>query len=419
MSAPERSILRRAAWIATLADGGPGPRRGRAMGALGIVHDASVVLEGDRIAWVGPDAQLTGRGAELEIDCRGLGIVPAFVDSHTHAVWSGNRLDELEARLSGADYEQILAAGGGILSTVRQTRSTAEDELVRQSLVRLRRMRACGTTSFEIKSGYGLDLETELRQLRAARRLATDHGFRVRTTCLAAHAVPAEARADPAARAAFVDRICGEILPAVAGESLADYCDVFCDRGAFDVDESRRVLLRARELGLGLRVHANELGHTGGAGLAAELGACSADHLLHLDAAERSALARAGVIATLLPGTSLVLGKTFADGRALIDAGVPVAVATDCNPGSCPLENLGMVMGLACFGCRLSPAEALTAVTHNAAVALGLDTEVGRLAPGLAADLLVLDADDYRSLIAQAGSPVIRHVFSAGRRIEA
>jgi imidazolonepropionase len=291
-----------------------------------------------------------------------------------------------------------------------------EDELLAQSRVRIARMRRAGTTTFEIKSGYGLDLETELRQLRVARRLA-DEGFRTKTTCLAAHAVPEEARGSDAARAAFIERICAEVLPAVVHEGLADYADVFCDRGAFTPEESRKVLGRAQALGLALRVHANEFGHTGGAHVAAELGARSADHLLHLDDDERRALREAGVVATLLPGTSLVLGKPYADGRALVRAGVPVAVATDCNPGSCAFENLAMVLALACYGNRLSPAEAVCAATHNAAASLDLAHEVGSVAPGFSADLLIVDTPDYRDLVYHAGSPLLAAVLQGGELV--
>jgi imidazolonepropionase len=279
-------------------------------------------------------------------------------------------------------------------------------------------MRSCGATTFEIKSGYGLDLESELRQLRVARRLRDEAGFRIKATCLAAHAIPEEARGSEDARAGFIDRICTQILPAVVGEGLADYADVFCDRGAFTKAEASKVCEAALRLGLELRLHANEFGHTGGAELAAELGARSADHLLYLSDDERAALREAGVVATLLPGTSLVLGKPYADGRALVDAGVPIAVATDCNPGSCALENLAVVLGLACYGCKLTPAEAITATTHNAAASLGLADEVGRLAQGLSADLLVIASDDYRDLVYHAGSPLVREVWSRGQRVD-
>jgi imidazolonepropionase len=406
------------ATVLTLA-GAAGPRAGKAMSELGRIEHGSVAFdEGGAIAWVGPHRELPAAFAALEqIDVRGKTVMPGLVDPHTHLVYGGDRKDEMELRIGGADYEHIFAAGGGILSSVRQTRALAEDQLYAQSWARADRMRRSGTTTFEIKSGYGLELATELTQLRVARRLASEGGFRVRTTCMAAHAVPAEARGSDEARARWLDTICDEILPAVAAERLADFADVFCDRGAFDVDESRRVLLAARALGLGLRIHANELGPTGGARLAAELGAASADHLLWLDDADRVALREAGVVATLLPGTSLVLGKPFADGRALVQAGVPVAIATDCNPGSCAFENLAMVLALACYGCRLAPAEAICAATHNAAASLGMDNSVGSLQPGRRGDVLVLATDDVRDLVYRAASPLLEQVWQDGRRV--
>ncbi|HLT36400.1 MAG TPA: imidazolonepropionase [Enhygromyxa sp.] len=414
--------LTRAAQLLTLA-GDPGARAGAAQGQLSILEHATIVLDRDRIAWLGSHAEFLARheAGELSVDtihdCAGAVIMPALVDSHTHLVWAGHRRDELELRLRGVDYEQIFAAGGGILSSVRQLEAASEQQLYEQSLRRIERMRACGATSFEIKSGYGLSLEAELRQLRVARRLGDEAGFRIKTTCLAAHAFPERARASEADRAAYVDEIVEVILPAVVAEGLADYADVFCDRGAFTKQEAARVLDKAVALGLSLRLHANEFGHTGGAELAAEYGAASADHLLHLSDDERAALRDAGVIATLLPGTSLVLGKPHADGRALIDAGVAVAVATDCNPGSCALENLALVLALACYGCKLTPAEAIVATTHNAAVSLGLAEQVGRLAVGMSADLLVLTTDDYRDLVYHAGSPLVREVWSRGHRV--
>lgn len=411
-------VLRSASRLYTLADGpGDRPRAGAEMAALGVRERFAVVIRDGVITHVGPDAELRGEhvpAGARELDCRGRAVLPALVDSHTHLVWGGDRRDELEMRLAGADYEAIFAAGGGILSSVRRTRALSDDDLFAESLRRLRRMLRSGTTALEVKSGYGLDLQTELRQLRVARRLARETGVRIKTTCLAAHALPAELRDRPEGRAEFVARVCDEILPAVDREGLADFVDVFCDRGAFTPDETRTILARAQALGLPIRLHANEFGHTGGALLAAEFRARSADHLLYLNDDERAALKAAGVVATLLPGTSLVLGKPFADGRALVRAGVPVAVATDCNPGSCALEVLSLVLALACYGNRLSPAEAVTAATHNAAASLGLHGERGRVEPGLVGDLLVLETDDVRDLVYHAGSPLLAAVVHAG-----
>jgi imidazolonepropionase len=418
---PGDLVLRSVSRLYTLADGPPDrPRAGAEMAALGVRERYAVVIESGEIIHVVPDAELREEhvppGAR-ELDCHGRAVIPALVDSHTHLVWGGDRRDELEMRLAGADYEQIFAAGGGILSSVRRTRALSDDDLFEQSLTRLRRMLRSGTTALEIKSGYGLDLQTELRQLRVARRLSQETGVRIKTTCLAAHALPAELRDRPEGRAEFVARVCDEILPAVHREHLADFVDVFCDRGAFTPDETRAILQRAQSLHLPIRLHANEFGHTGGALLAAEFHARSADHLLYLNDDERAALRGAGVVATLLPGTSLVLGKPFADGRALVRAGVPVAVATDCNPGSCALEVLSLVLALACYGNRLSPAEALTAATHNAAASLGLADERGRIEPGLRGDLVILETDDVRDLVYHAGSPLIDRVIHAGEPV--
>jgi len=419
--------LTRASQLLTLVtntgDDDTAARAGAAMAELGIVEQGTIVFDEDAITWVGPHAEFLAKheAGELPVDaihdCAGAVIMPALVDPHTHLVWAGDRRDELELRLRGADYEQIFAAGGGILSSVRQTEAASEQQLYAQSLARIERMRACGATTFEIKSGYGLSLELELRQLRVARRLRDEAGFRIKATCLAAHAFPERARASPLARANFINEICEVILPAVVAEGLADYADVFCDRGAFTKAEADQVLTKAAALGLDLRVHANEFGHTGGAELAAEHRAKSADHLLYLNDHERQALREAGVVATLLPGTSLVLGKPYADGRALIDANVPVAVASDCNPGSCAFENLAMVLALACYGCKLTPAEAVVATTHNAAASLGLSASLGRLAPSMSADLLVLATDDYRDLVYHAASPLVREVWSRGHRV--
>jgi imidazolonepropionase len=412
------TVLVAATQALTLADGPKDrPRAGPAQAELGLRSELSVVMQDGVITWIGPESQRPAIPGATELDCRDKAVMPALIDSHTHLVWGGDRKDELELRLGGADYEHIFAAGGGILSSVRQTRALGDDELLAESAARLRRMQRCGTTTVEIKSGYGLDLATEQRQLRIARRLAQETGARIRTTCLAAHALPAELRGSPEGRAEFLRRVCEQILPAIAAEQLADYCDVFCDRGAFTQGESRQILLAAQALGMRPRLHANEFGHTGGALLAAELGALSADHLLHLDDDERAALRDAGVIATLLPGTSLVLGKPFADGRALVRAGVPVAVASDCNPGSCALESLALVLALACYGNKLSPAEALCAVTHNAACSLGLAHELGRLEVGMSADVLVLATPDYRDLVYHAGSPLIAAVYQRGVRL--
>ena len=412
------TVLVEPAQLLTLADGPRDrPRAGAAQAELGLRTNHSVILDGERITWVGPKRSARERlararsTAAARLSCR--------LWSTATRTWCGAAIARTSSSCASAaptTSRSSRRAAGSSRACVRPGAST-DDELLAQSRVRLERMRRSGATSFEVKSGYGLDLETELRQLRVARRLAEETGARVRTTCLAAHALPAELRDSPAGRVEFVRRVCEDILPAVAAAGLADFCDVFCDRGAFTPDETRQILLAARALGILPRLHANEFGHTGGALLAAELGALSADHLLHLDDAERGALRDAGVVATLLPGTSLVLGKPFADGRALVKAGVPVAVATDCNPGSCALESLAMVLALACYGCKLSPAEALCGATHNAACSLGLADEVGRIDVGMSADLLMLATGDYRDLVYHAGSPLISAVYQRGQQV--
>lgn len=429
------TVFRNAAQIVS-ATPGAAPKVGAAQSQLQSYEGAALCVEHGRIVWLGPEAELapflrrhqeqlqnspasskaSPKASVQEIDARNKVIIPGFVDPHTHVVWAGDRRDEMQMRIAGADYEAIFAAGGGILSSVRQTRATGEEELFQQSLRRVQRMRAMGTTALEIKSGYGLDLETEMMQLRVAGRLR-DQGFRIRRTCLAAHAIPESHRGDEGKRAEFIDLICEEILPQVAAQKLAEDCDVFCDRGAITPDESLRILKRGQELGLRPCVHANELGHTGGAEVAAQIGARSADHLLYLNDAERQVLAKSKVIATLLPGTSLVLGKHYADGAALIEGGVAVALATDCNPGSCPMENMALALALACHGCKLSPAQALVAATHNAAAVLGMSDHLGRLEAGLSADLLLLDCDDYRDLVYHLGSTLVDSVWVGGEAV--
>lgn len=395
--------------------GSASARKGAALRDLAITKNQDIWIRDGIIVGIGPRPETLAQEDVDEIDCRGRCVMPGLIDSHTHVVWGGNRRDELEQRLAGADYETIFAQGGGILSSVQQTRARSEEQLLHESVVRVQRMIASGTTALEIKSGYGLELETEMRQLRVAKAIAQNLDLSVATTCLAAHAIPPEARKNDASRAAYIETVCHEILPAVKAENLATFVDVFCDRGAFNVQETRKICQQAQQLGFAVRLHANELGHTGGAQLAVEMGAHSADHLLYLHDDDRRALANAGVITTLLPGTSMVLDKNFADGRALVEAGCAIAIASDCNPGSCAIESLSLVLALACYGCKLTPAEAICATTHNAAVSLGWQTRMGRIEQGLDANLLILASDDYRDLIYHAGSPLIEHVIIRGK----
>ncbi len=393
------------------------PRKGPQQAELGLIAQGAVAVKDGLILAVGPGDLATHRGPQTQvIDARDAVVTPGLVDAHTHLVFAGDRAAEYEMRLAGAGYLAIMAAGGGIMSTVRATRAATEDELAAGMRPRLARMLAHGTTTVEVKSGYGLSTADELKSLRAVRRLAaaadTGHGPRLAPTFLGAHAVPAEyaGRAD-----AYVRLLVEETLPAVVAEGLAESCDVFCDEGAFDAAQARTVLEAARALGLPARLHANEFAQIGAAALAAELHALSADHLLVLAPDEIAALAAAGVVAVLLPGTALGLGH-LAPARDLIAAGVPVALATDCNPGTCYCENLALMLALACTAMKMQPAEALVAATINSAWALGPQwaARVGSLEPGKLADLVIWDAPDYRHLPYHYGVNLARQVIVDG-----
>lgn len=389
----------------------PGPRRGPQMSDLGLVRDGAVAIQGGRIAAVGAARDLEAWQARQVLDAGGRVVIPAFVDPHSHVLYAGARIDEFEARLRGASYQEIMAAGGGIMSTVRATRAASDEELLSQTSRRLARMLAQGTATAEVKTGYGLDLESELRCLRLIRTLGERQPVRLVPTFLGAHAVPAEyaGRAD-----AYVEAVTEEMLPRAVG--LAEYCDVFCDEGAFSLTQAERILRRARALGLGVKVHADEFASLGAAGLAVELGAASADHLMVTPAQERGRLAASGVAAVLLPATSFGLGSArYADGRAWVDAGAIVALATDCNPGTAPCESMPFVIALACRMLGLTPAEAVVAATLNAAYAVGRAGEVGSLAPGKRADLVILDAEDYRELAYRFGASPVQTVIVGGR----
>ncbi len=392
----------------------PAPRRGLAMSDLGIVPHGAVAIAGGRILAAGPENAVRSRyEADDELDAGGRVVMPGFVDPHTHLIYAGDRIDEFELRLRGATYMEIMAAGGGIRSTVRATRAASDDEILSQTRRRLRRMLAHGTTTAEVKTGYGLDPENELRLLRLIRTLDDSQPVRLVPTFLGAHAVPPEfdGRAE-----AYADLVEG-MLPQVRG--LAEYCDVFCDEGAFTLAQTERILRRARELGLGLRVHADEFASLGATRLAVELGAASADHLVVTTEDDRALLAASGVGAVLLPGTAFGLGKkSYADGRSWVDAGAIVALATDCNPGTAPSESMPFIIALACRALGLTPAEAIVAATLNAAYCLNRAHEVGSLVAGKSADLLILDAGDYRELAYRFGTNPVGTVMVAGRICE-
>lgn len=375
------------------------------------ITDAVVAVDGDTIAFAGPAGDAPDQGNRMLVECEGAAVMPGFVDAHTHLVFAGDRSDEFALRLAGESYAEIAAAGGGILSTVTATRAADEDELFTLAAERVRRMIRSGTTTVEIKSGYGLDTETELRLLRVARRVGDELPVTVKTTFLGAHSVPREFASD---RAGYIDLLLEEMLPAAAG--LADYCDVFVEQGVFSVDEARQVFIAARSKGLEPRVHADQLSPSGGAALAAELGAASADHLDHASEHDAAAMARAGVAAVLVPGASYTLRSPQAPGPMLWDAGVTVALATDCNPGTSYFESMGLAISLAVVQMGLTVDQAIWAATRGGALSLGLEDR-GLLAPGYRADLLVLDAPSPAHIPYRPATQLVSHVVANGELI--
>jgi imidazolonepropionase len=380
---------------------------------LGTIRDGAVAARGGRIVWIGPtdDARhLKLAAGATELDAARRCVIPGFVDPHTHLVWAGSRADEWEMRLAGATYEETASRGGGILSTTRATREAPDETLRLLARGRLDAMLRHGTTTAEAKSGYGLDRDTELRTLRLVRELNQGHPVDLVPTFLGAHAVPPEFQAD-----AYVDFVCEQVLPAVAGEGLAEFCDVFCERGAFTPEQSRRVLEAGKRHGLRPKIHADEFSDLGGAQLAVEVGATSADHLLRVSDTGIRALAASDTVAVLLPGTALFLDVDYAPARRMIEAGVAVALGTDHNPGSSPTMSMPPVCALACSGMKMHPAEALTAATINAAYAIGRARDVGSIGVGKLADLVVLECGDYREMMMAFGTSIVAHAVKSGR----
>ncbi|HEY2738760.1 MAG TPA: imidazolonepropionase [Thermoanaerobaculia bacterium] len=397
---------------------GTSPRRGPEQGTVLRLRGVEVVCKDGKIEFAGSPEERIRLFGELpdaeRLDGRGGTLIPGFVDPHTHLPWAGTREEEFMARLAGTTYQEIAAKGGGILSTVASTRRASEEELAANVLRRMDHMLACGTTTAEAKSGYGLNLGDELKQLRAIRRAAAEHPVDLVPTLLAAHEVPPEYRGQDRGR--YLDLICDEIVPATAEAGLARFCDVFCEHGVFSAAESRRVLEAGVRHGLAPRLHADEFADSGGAELAAELGALSADHLMAVSDAGIEALAGSGVTAVLLPGTSFFLmKKVYAPARRLVQAGVPVALATDCNPGSSHTESMPMIVVLAVIQLGLTIEESLTAATLNAACSLGLGTEIGSIETGKRADLVLLDAPNLLHLAYHYGINPVAAVVKGGR----
>jgi imidazolonepropionase len=394
---------------------GPSPRRGRDQRHASPIANASVASLHGQIVFTGPAAEARRTVSPLpdaaRLDARGATVVPGFVDAHTHLVFAGDRRDELERRLAGASYAEIAAGGGGIVKTVAATRRASEEQLVNEALPRLAAMLASGTTTAEVKSGYGLTTASELRMLRAIRTLAGRQPIELSATFMGAHEIPLEHRER---RGEYVRIVIDEMLPAVAREQLAEWCDVFCERDVFTPDETRAILTAAQRLGLKSRIHADELALSGGSRVAAEVGARSADHLIFVDAPRARDMAAAGVIATLLPAAAfyLKLGR-FAPARMLVESGVAVALATDINPGGGFSPSMPFVIALACFAMNLTLEEALVGATINAAAALDRADRAGSLETGKQMDAVVIDGT--LADLARIGAPVIRHVIKKGR----
>lgn len=387
-------------------------RRGPAQGQLRLLKNAWVLAEDGIITAVGQGAPPCG--AEQIIDAEGRLATPGLADAHTHLIFGGWRQDELADKLHGVPYLDILARGGGILSTVRATRAATEAELLEKGRRALLEMQRFGVTACEAKSGYGLETETELRQLRVIRQLGQECAMDLAPTLLGAHALPPEYQND---REGYLRLLCEEMIPRAAAEGLARFCDVFCEEGVFTAEESRRILLAGKAHGLLPKLHADEIHPIGGSQLAGELGAVSAEHLIVCPEEGMDSMARSGVIACLLPCTSLYLGARFAPARRLVEKGVAVAIATDFNPGSCPCLNLQLAMSLGCLYYRLTPEEVLTAVTLNGAAAMGLAGRLGSVEPGKQCDLALWDAPDLNYLCYRMGSNLCASVIKNAVRL--
>lgn len=405
-----------AAQLVTLA----GPQRARTaaeLGELSIIADGAMLVRDGLIVATGPtDAITKGLAGDVEIvNASGRVVLPGFVDAHTHPVFAGDRVDEFEMRARGSTYEEIAAAGGGIRSTVRKTRAATGDELQQQASKHARWFLECGTTTVEAKSGYGLSLGDELKMLRVIRALGKETPLEIVPTFLGAHAIPEEHLADPQS---YVDLVINEMLPAAASEGLAEYCDIFCERGYFDIETSRRILTAAKTQGFRVRMHVDQLTNSGGASLAAELSAATADHLEQTEADGIAALKRAGVQPVLLPGSVYALGKSrYPRARDMIDAGLAVVLATDFNPGSSPTPSIPMVLSLASTHMHMTPAEAVSAATINAAYSLRRGDRIGSLEPGKRANFAVFDCSDYRELSYYFGLSLIHSVYVGGARV--
>jgi imidazolonepropionase len=410
-------FIRNIGQLVTVSAGGARVKTGSGMRDLGIIERAAVICRGGAITWAGAMADLPARAADdlPELDADGGVVLPGFVDSHTHLMFAGDRSAEFAMRSAGASYRQIAEQGGGILSTMRSVRAAGKKDLKRAAARYLTEMMRQGTTTVEVKSGYGLDMASEIRMLEAIRELSDEEMMTVVGTFIGAHAVPPEYRADTAS---YVRLVVEQMIPYVGQKHLAAFCDVFCEEGYFDAAASAAVLAAGREHGMQLKIHADELTASGGAELAGRMRAVSADHLEHVTDAGIAALREGGVVATLLPGVSFFLNHGYAPARRLIDAGVPVAIASDFNPGSCMSWSMPLMMTIACTQMRMTPEEALTAATLNGAAALNLSSSLGSIEPGKRADLLLARVPDYRHLAYHFGVNHIHAVVKDGTILE-
>lgn len=411
--------IKHAAQLATMAQDSSKARIKEEMNNLSIIEDGSVWIEDGLIKAIGNTTELEkhfkNRAHEAEIiDATGHLVTPGLVDPHTHVAYGGSREREFEMRLEGATYMDIMNAGGGIHATTKMTREATEEELIEQSIKRLDSFLKHGVTTVEGKTGYGLDLENELKQLRVMKRLQEEHPIDLVPTFMGAHAVPMDYKGR---EEEFVDLIINEMLPAIAKEQLAVFNDVFCELGVFTPEQSERILEAGKRYGLLPKIHADEIEPYGGAELAAKVGAISAEHLLKASDEGIKAMALAGTIACLLPATALFLREEAAEGRKMIDAGVPVAISTDCNPGSSPTTSMPLVMNLACISMRLTPAEALTAATYNASCAIKMEDKIGSIEVDKQGDIVLWDVSNYQELQYLFGVNHVKTVWKKGVKV--
>ena len=406
-------FIKHASELVTCA--GSFPKIGKEMNDIGIIQDGALIIEHDTIIALGTTAELlrTHNAQDMPvIDATGKCVLPGFIDAHTHFVFAGDRSEEFSWRLNGMRYLDIMERGGGIMNTVRSTRKATKEELVKLSQQRLDNMLAMGVTTIEGKSGYGLDLETERKQLEVMKELQQAHPVEIVPTFMGAHAIPPEYKGRSEE---FVDYLIGQVLPVVAKSGLAAFCDVFCEQGVFSVAESRKLLLAAQNLGLRSKLHADEIVPLGGAELAAEIGAVSAEHLLHISAQGIERMAATKTVGVLLPATAFSLREPFAPARKMIDAGIPVALATDFNPGSCYTSSIPLVIALAALSMHMTPAEIITALTVNAAAAVGAADRIGSLEVGKQADIIMLEERSHLFLPYRVGMNIVDNVIKKGK----